>query len=205
MNKRGITLSELVVLLAVVVPLIILVGLIVSTLFTGSKLDQGTVISIRGFKEAVKGLEENKKIDGKEANECYIAYSVQDDEVFAGFNKVQAPIKDEKGNILNKPDICRKYSCIALCNVGNFWDWNNDDADAEDCTGKKRIAYYNFEKVDNFILKKDGKSMNLMLYSNLMTFDYIKIKKIPKAEGRIDVEVEQYIQGGSVKPCAMLS
>jgi hypothetical protein len=185
MDKRGgwdISMTEVMYLILAAVIILAVFAPMLGRMYGGqsAKMDTGTRMSFYGVQEAVNGL-----IKSKDVEECYLPFGVMNDQVFAGFSKTAKVIYDTysgKTNQLNRPDVCREYSCILLCKVNNLFDWNNNDAEPNDCIDR-RLAFLNFPKnVENLYWVNNSRSYNVMIYSNDMKVDFMRIKKISKAD-----------------------
>jgi len=207
MDKRGgwdISTIELMYLILAAVVLLAVFAPMLGKMLGGqaAKMDTGTRMSFYGVQESINGLIKNDKVD-----ECYLPFGVMNDQVFAGFSKTAKNLTDAysgKKNTLNRPDVCREYACILLCKVSNFFDWNNNDAEPNDCI-ERRLAFLNFQKsVENLVWINNSKSYDVMIYSNDMKVDFMKIKKISKEGGKYDFQLSFTKKSEGLAPCASL-
>ncbi|MBW2994749.1 hypothetical protein KY312_00205 [Candidatus Woesearchaeota archaeon] len=217
MNKRGteeVTITEIVVL--VIVGVGIVVGLVpVLAKFLGGEargVDQGTRVSIHNMREGIENL-----IASKTKQECYIDFGLQEDVVFVGFGRNQAIVTDTivdrnfikdwfDPNEVQKPQTCLNYACIVLCDVGGYWDYGEDDVAGSDCLERGRTRPIIFENVQNIKYIQDSQVHDLVVYSNILKFDRLKLKKESIAANQYHIYVSQLTTtitelGEPIEPC----
>jgi hypothetical protein len=230
MNKKGtidLSLQEIVVLIAVGVGIVLVLVPMLAHYLSGDSrgVDKGTKMSISYINEGIDNLVANLSV-----KECYFDFGIQDDLVFVGFSKQDAPVIDtatdrnwlartwqwlpgtDNYNTIAKPDVCSGFACLALCDVGGFWDYGNNDAGLDSCINSPRIRPTLFDKVNKIRYMKADKEFDFVLYSNLFKLKAMKlIKKDSSIKDYYDIYITEYTKkesttasGDAVPACSSI-
>jgi hypothetical protein len=217
MTRKGqleVTPVELIVLVLVAIGLATVLVPMLAKYLSGETrgLDHGTRLTLDSFNQGVKALV------GSNETECFIDFSLQSNTVFVGFGRTDDYLIESSvdrnffkdlwhgPNAVAKPQSCSDKACIALCDVGGYLDWGDDDVNEDDCFNRPRARPFILEKINEINYEVNNYVHDLIIYSNIISFERLKLEKETASSTHYNIFVEKLEKtvtqaGDPIKPC----